>query len=84
MKCDKNKTVRDYSMVLNASKTLELIPSIVDYALNICYKSVSFQWLRAFESNIDVKSNITFRINNTIDDLFNMLTNTYFKGDVLA
>jgi hypothetical protein len=84
MKYGKNKMVEDRPMVLITTKKLELIPSIFDYELNVCYKRASFQWLRAFESNLDFKRNITLKIDDTIDDLFNVVINTYFKGDVLA
>jgi hypothetical protein len=84
MKRGKNKMIWDCSTVPNTKKTFELILAIIDYALNICYRTVSFQQLKDFASDIDLKISTTLMIKDTIYDRSIMLINTYFKGDVLA
>ncbi len=75
---------RGRSMVPNTKKTFQLTPLMIDYALNICHGSLRCQQLRGFASNIDFNGNTTLMINNTIEDLANVLINIYFKGDMLA
>jgi len=84
MTCDKNKMARDVSAVPRVPKTLEFIPSIVGYTLNIRFKSAGFQWLEASESNAVLESAIVLKINEAADELFNALTITYSEGDALA
>lgn len=84
IKRGKNKMIRDCSTVPNTKKTFELILAIIDYALNICCRTVSFQQLRDFASDIDLKISTTLMIKDTIYDPSIMLINTYFKGDALA
>ena len=73
---------RDFSAVLYVPKTLQLIPSIIGYTLNIRFKSAGFQWLTAPESNAGLESSITLKINEAADELFNRLSP--FEGDALA
>jgi len=72
----------DFSAVLYVPKTLQLIPSIIGYTLNIRFKSAGFQWLTAPESNAGLESSITLKINEAADELFNRLSP--FEGDALA
>jgi len=65
-------------------KTLELIPSIIGYTLNIRFKSAGVQWLKAPENYAGLESAITLKINEATDELFNTLTITHFEGDALA
>ncbi len=76
MKCDRNKMARDHSIVQNVQKTLELIPSIIDYAVNMGLKSTGSQWLDALKSNVDFESDISLKTNDTTDALFGMLLET--------
>jgi len=84
MTCDKNKMARDFSPVPHVPKTLELIPSIIGYTLNIRFKSAGVQWLKAPENYAGLESAITLKINEATDELFNTLTITHFEGDALA
>jgi len=76
MKCDRNKMARDHSIVQNVQKTLELIPSIIDYAVNMGLKSTGSQWLDALKNNVDFESDISLKTNDTTDALFGMLLET--------
>ena len=84
MTCDKNKMAREFSTVPHVPKTLEVIPSIIGYTLNIHFKSAGFQWLKTPESNVGLESSITLKINEAADELFNTITITHFEGDALA
>lgn len=76
--------IKDYSIIPSTKKTFELILAIIDYALNIFCKTMSFQQLRDFASDIDFEINTTLMTKDTIYDPSNILINAYFKGDVLA
>jgi len=80
MMCDRNKMARDLSITQNVQKTLELMPSIIDYAVNIGLKSTGNQWLDALKNNIDFESDICLKTNDATDALFGMLLETSVKG----
>ena len=71
--CDRNKMARDLSIIQNVQKTLELMPSIIDYAVNIGLKSTGNQWLDALQNNIDFESDIRLKTNDVTDALFTTL-----------
>ena len=84
MKCDRNKMARDLSIVQNVQKTLELIPSIIDYAVNVGLKSTGSQWLDALKNNVDFESDISLKTNDTTDALFGMLLETSVNSNSLT
>ncbi len=75
---------RDFSPAPHVPKTLEFIPSIIGYTLNIHPKLAGFQWVKAPENNAGLESAITLKINEAIDEVFNTLTTIHSKGDTLA
>jgi hypothetical protein len=77
--CELNKIARDLSLTQNVQQTLELIPSIIDYAINIGLKSTGDQWLEALKSKVDFDADIRLKINDASDSLFGMLLETYTK-----
>lgn len=78
-KCEWNRMTRDLSITQNVHQTLELIPSIIDYAINIGLKSTGDQWLEALKSNVDFEADIRLKTNDAPDSLFGMLLETYVK-----
>ncbi len=67
---ERNKIARDRSIVVNTKKTLSLIPSIIDYAVNIGVQSTTAQWLAALEQNTDFDATLLLKTNTAMDDLF--------------
>jgi hypothetical protein len=67
---ERNKIARDRSIVVNTKKTLSLIPSIIDYAVNIGVQSTTAQWLAALEQNTDFDAALLLKTNTAMDDLF--------------
>jgi len=52
---------RDLKILENAPKSLETIPSIIDYAINIGLKQTSEQWIRYLTENGDLSSDINLK-----------------------
>jgi hypothetical protein len=67
---ERNKIARDRSIVVNTQKTLSLVPSIIDYAVNIGVQSTTAQWLTALEQNTDFDATLLLKTNTAMDDLF--------------
>ena len=84
MTCDKKKMAKDFSVVLEVPRTLEAISSIIDYTLNISFRSVDFRWLKAPKSNARFESTVALKVNEAAEELFRTLIIAYFEGDAFA
>jgi len=84
MTCDKKKMAKDFPAVLDVPKTFEEISSIIDYTLNISFKSADFRWLKAPKSNAGLESTVVLKVNEAAEELFSSLIIAYFEGDALA
>jgi len=71
MRFERNQIARDRSIVGNTSKTLNLIPSVIDYATNIGIRSTCAQWSDALKGNIRFDADVPLRTNASMDALFN-------------
>jgi len=69
----RHEVARDRSLVQNARKTLEVIPSIVDYAVNIGKKATAIQWSDALEANIQFTTDLPLKTNASSDAFFNTI-----------
>jgi hypothetical protein len=67
---ERNKIARDRSIVANTQKTLTLIPSIIDYAVNVGVRSTVAQWSTALEQNVHFDAAVPLNTNTTMDALF--------------
>ncbi len=70
MRFERNKIARDRSIVANTKKTLAMIPSIIDYAVNIGVQSTVEQWSNALEQNAYFDAMLPLKTNTPIDSLF--------------
>ncbi|MGZ4863162.1 MAG: hypothetical protein ACXV5H_08085 [Halobacteriota archaeon] len=78
---ERNKSARDRSIVANTKKTLNTIPSIIDYEVNIGVHSTFAQWLAALEKNTPFDETLLLKTNTAMDALFDM-TRRLFAGDL--
>jgi len=78
---ERNKIARDRSIVANTKKTLSIIPSIIDYEVNIGVHSTFAQWLAALEKNRHFDETLLLKTNTAMDALFDM-TRRLFVGDL--
>lgn len=67
---DRNKIARDRSIVANTEKTLSLMPSIIDYVVNVGIRSTVAQWSDALTRNTDFRENLPMKTNSAMDALF--------------
>ncbi|MGD0340052.1 MAG: hypothetical protein ABSB78_14830, partial [Bacteroidota bacterium] len=67
---ERNKIARDRSIVANTKKTLTLIPSIIDYAVNVGVQSTVAQWSTALEQNVHFDAVLPVNTNTTMDATF--------------
>ena len=67
---ERNKIARDRSIVANTKKTLTLIPSIIDYAVNVGIRSTVAQWSNALEQNAHFDAALHLNTNAPMDALF--------------
>jgi hypothetical protein len=67
---ERNKIARDRSIVANTKKTLILIPSIIDYALNVGVQSTVAQWSNALEQNVHFDAVLPLNTNASMDAMF--------------
>jgi hypothetical protein len=80
---ERNQIARDRSIIGNTSKTLTLIPSVIDYAINIGIRSTFAQWLSALEAGKDLNADVPLRTNPSTDALFDT-TKQLCTGDVFG
>ena len=78
---ERNKLARDRSIAANTKKTLNIIPSIIDYAVNIGVQSTAAQWLTALEQNTLFDETLLLKTNTAMDALFDM-TRQLCVGDL--
>jgi len=78
---ERNKIARDRSIVANTKKTLSVIPSIIDYAVNIGVQSTTAQWLAALEQNTHFDKTLLLKTHTAMDALFDM-TRQLCVGDL--
>jgi len=62
--------VRNLKLLENVTVTLNLIPSIIDYALNVELRETSEQWIRYLERNGDLRSDIYLK--SILEDLIEL------------
>jgi len=67
---ERNQIARDRSIASNTRKTLNVIPSIVDYAINIGMTSTCAQWSQALSRHISFDADVPLRTNTSMDELF--------------
>jgi hypothetical protein len=67
---ERNKIARDRSIVANTKKTLTLIPSIIDYAVNVGIQSTVAQWSNALEQNVHFDAVLPLNTNTSMDAMF--------------
>ncbi|MGA7075536.1 MAG: hypothetical protein WBZ42_03175 [Halobacteriota archaeon] len=67
---ERNKIARDRSIVANTKKTLTLIPSIIDYAVNVGVQSTVAQWSNALEQNVHFDAVLPLNTNTSMDAMF--------------
>lgn len=66
---DRSKIARDRSITNNVATTLRVIPSILDYTLNIGIKGTAAQWLDTLQSNRPFEANVPLVTNASSDEL---------------
>jgi len=69
----RHEVARDHSLVHNAKKTLEVIPSIIDHVVNIGIKAIATQWSDALEANIQFTADLPLKTSASSDAFFNTL-----------
>ncbi len=67
---NRSKIARDRSITNNITATLEVIPSILDYAVNIGIKRTATQWLDILQSNKPFEANVSLSTSASSDELF--------------
>ncbi|MGZ4918938.1 MAG: hypothetical protein ACXVIP_01555 [Halobacteriota archaeon] len=70
---DRSKIARDRSIANNVTKTLGVIPSILDYTLNIGMERTAAQWLDTLQANRPFEANVPLMTNASSDELFGVL-----------
>ena len=70
---ERNQIARDRSIVGNTSKTLNVVPSVIDYTTNIGIRSTCAQWLHALKGNISFNADVPLRTDASMDALFNTI-----------
>jgi len=78
---ERNQIARDRSIVGNTLKTLNIIPSIIDYVINIGMRSTCAQWLQALKRDVNFNADVRLRTNTSMDALFNT-TRQFCTGDL--
>ncbi|MGZ4911988.1 MAG: hypothetical protein ACXV5B_02560 [Halobacteriota archaeon] len=71
---DRSKVARDRSIMNNSTKTLRVIPSILDYSINIGLKETAAQWLDTLQSNRPFEADVSLTTNASSDELFGAVT----------
>ncbi len=66
---DRSKIARDRSITNNVATTLRVIPSILDYTINIGIKGTAAQWLDTLQSNRPFEANVPLVTNAPSDQL---------------
>jgi len=61
---------RDLKILENVAVTLDLIPSIIDYAVNVGLQETSRQWIEYLEKDGDLRSDIYLK--SVLDDLIEL------------
>jgi hypothetical protein len=67
---ERNKIARDRSIVANTKQTFNIIPSIIDYIVNIGVQSTTAQWLAALEQNMHFDETLLLKTHTPMDALF--------------
>ncbi|MDD1721411.1 MAG: hypothetical protein LUP95_05435 [Euryarchaeota archaeon] len=67
---DRSKIARDRSIVNNVAKTLRVMPSILDYTINIGLERTAAQWMDTLQSNRPFEADIPLTTNASSDELF--------------
>jgi hypothetical protein len=80
---ERNQIARDRSIAGNTAKTLNVIPSVIDYVTNIGIRSTCAQWSYALEGNISFNADVPLRTNTSMDALFNS-TKQLCTGDLFG
>ena len=70
---ERNQIARDRSIVGNTSKTLNVMPSVIDYATNMGIRSTCAQWSHALKGNISFSADVPLRTNTSMDVLFDTI-----------
>ncbi len=70
---DRSKIARDRSITSNVTKALGVIPSILDYTINIGTKKTAAQWLDALQSNRPFTTNVPLVTNASSDELLGVI-----------
>ena len=67
---DRNKIARDDSIVTQTKSTFQMVPSVVDHAINIGMHSTIAQWWQALKQNINFDDDVPLKTNASLDSLF--------------
>lgn len=70
---DRSKIARDRSIINNIAKTLAVIPSILDYSINIGLKETAAQWLDTLQSNRPFEADVSLTANASSDEVFGVV-----------
>jgi len=70
---ERNKIARDSSIVAHTKKTVGMIPSIIDHAINVGMRSTAAQWSKALEENIHFDDDVPLKTNTSMDALFDTI-----------
>jgi hypothetical protein len=67
---ERDKIARDRSIVANIKTTVRMIPSIIDYVINIGMRSTASQWSKALENELSFDADVPLKTNAPMDALF--------------
>ncbi len=70
---NRSKIARDRSITSNVTTTLSVIPSILDYTVNIGAKRVAAQWLDMLQSNKPFETNVPLATTASAEALFDAI-----------
>ncbi len=70
---NRSKIARDRSITTNVTTTLSVIPSILDYTINIGAKRVAAQWLETLQSNRSFETDVPLATTASAEALFNAI-----------
>ena len=67
---ERDNIARDRSIVANTKTTARMIPSIIDYVINIGMRSTARQWSKALENELSFNADVPLKTNAPMDTLF--------------
>jgi len=67
---ERDKIARDRSIVANIKTTVRMVPSIIDYVINIGMRSTASQWSKALENELSFDADVPLKTNAPMDALF--------------